>query len=201
MLGFFGVRPETAVLDMFAGGGYYTEILSRYVGLKGRVYSHNNKAYRDYAADAIKARYREGALANVTRLDAEVDELDLPENSLDTVLLVLSYHDVYFRPGDGSWPEIDGPAMLGEFLSALKPGGVLGVVDHVGEAGLDEAGMNALHRIDPERARREIEAAGFVFDGELDVLRNPGDDRTKAMFDPAVRGKTDRFVYRFRKPG
>lgn len=201
VLGFFGVRPETTVLDMFAGGGYYTEILSRYVGPEGRVFSQNNKAYRDYAAAAIEARYRDGALGNVERLDVEVGELQLADNSLDTVLLILSYHDLYFRPGDGSWPEIDGPKMLADFLAALKPGSVLGVVDHVGEAGIDDAKMSELHRIDPARIRSEIEAAGFLFDGKLDVLRNPGDDLTKPMYDPEVRGKTDRVVYRFRKPG
>ena len=122
-------------------------------------------------------------------------------SELDAVLLILSYHDIYYAPGDGSWPDIDGPEMLQTIYDALAPGGVLGVVDHAAVPGTpnDDAG-NELHRIDEESAKAEILAAGFVLDGEHDALRNPDDDRSKPMFVEGIRGYTDRFILRFRKP-
>ena len=115
--------------------------------------------------------------------------------------MILSYHDVYYLPGDGSWPEIDGPRMLATILDSMKPGAVIGVVDHAAESGAPVEVGTSLHRIDPARLRREFEAAGFVFDGESSDLRNPGDDLGKPMYAEGIRGKTDRFVFRFRKPG
>jgi predicted methyltransferase len=84
----------------------------------------------------------------------------------------------------------------------VKPGGIVGVVDHVAAAGGDTRQVvDKLHRIDPAVIRADFEQAGFVLDGESDLLRNSGDDHSKLVFDPSVRGKTDRVVYRFRKPG
>ncbi len=198
VLSFFGVESGQSVLDMFAGGGYYTEILSAIVGESGEVTSHNNQAYVDYARDEMTARYTEGRLTNVTHINQEVNDLDLGEERFDTILMVLSYHDIYFNPGDGSWPLIDGPKLLDNLCRSLKKGAVLGVVDHVAAAGSPTKTGNSLHRIDPNLARREILASGcFEFDGEADFLRNSDDDHTLPMYDPSIRGKTDRFVYRF----
>ncbi len=201
VLTFFGIEPGMKVLDMFAGGGYYTEIVAYTVGADGLVYCQNNKSYRDYATDEIEQRFANNRLPNVVRLDVEIDEIDIPPGELDAVLLVLSYHDVYYAPGDGSWPDIDGPEMLRIIYDALAPGGVLGVVDHSAVPGTpnDKAG-NELHRIDEDSAKAEILAAGFILDGEHDVLRNPDDDRSKPMFVEGIRGYTDRFILRFRKP-
>jgi len=90
--------------------------------------------------------------------------------------------------------------MLAEIYGSMKPGAVLGIVDHVAETGSPSETGNTLHRIDPQLMKKEIEAAGFVFDGEIDVLRNPDDDHSKPMYAEGVRGKTDRVVYRFHKP-
>lgn len=201
VLEFFGLEAGMSVLDMFSSGGYYTEILSRVVGPEGEVFAHNNEAYRAYAADAIAKRHSNTRLPNVSRLDIEVDELDLEAGSLDMALLVLAYHDIYYKPADGSWPDIDGPAMLAQIYEGLRPGSVLGVVDHEAQsAAVLVETATTLHRIDKQRVREQIESAGFVMEAESDILDNPADDLTRGVFVEGVRGKTDRFVYRFRKP-
>ena len=130
----------------------------------------------------------------------EANDLTLRPGRYDAALMILAYHDIYYITEDGSWPTIDGPRLMKEVLSGLKPGGVLGIVDHVAAEGSPSSVGTSLHRIDPALLRREIEAAGFIFDGESEILRNPEDDHTKPMFDPSVRGRTDRIVYRFEKP-
>lgn len=200
VLGFFGIAPGMTVLDVFSGGGYYTEIAARIAGPEGRVVAHNNQAYLDYAADEIAARYGEGRLANVERVNGPVTELDVEPGSVDVALLILAYHDIYFRPEDGSWPRIDGPTMLGRIHAALRPGGILGVVDHAGSPDITVEEIGRLHRIDEARLVREIEAAGFELIESSDVLRNPDDIRLLPMYDSRIRGRTDRLVLKFRKP-
>jgi len=200
VLEFFGIGPGMTVLDMYSGGGYYAEILSYVVGDGGQVWAHNNQPYLNWLKDPIAARYADGRLGRVKRFTAENNELDLPAATFDAVTMILCYHDVYHVDEKNGWSKIDGPAMLAEIYQAMKPGAVLGVVDHVAAAGAPPETGETLHRIDPALARKEIVAAGFVFEAESDVLRTDADDPTKPAFDAAVRGKTDRFVYRFRKP-
>jgi predicted methyltransferase len=201
VLAFFGVKPGMTVLDLFSGGGYYTEILSALVGPSGRVYAHNNSPYLDFDKDPIAKRYQDPArLANVERFIAENNALELPDNKFDFVLMSMVYHDVYLVDEEHGWPRIDAPKMLAEIFASMKPGAVLGVIDHVAAAGSPPETGNTLHRIDPELLKREITAAGFVLDAQSDILRNPADDHTLAVFDPNIRGKTDRVVLRFRKP-
>ena len=200
-LEFFDVAESMQVLDMFSGGGYYTEVLAYLVGPKGKVYAQNNQAYLDFAKDELKTRFADGRLANVERLNIAVADLDLPADTIDVALLILSYHDLYYRPEDDSWPEIDGPAMLFDIYGSLKPGGVLGVIDHNANPGADKfETATGLHRIDMMVVRCEIESAGFAFAGSADLLRNPRDDLSAPMFAEGIRGKTDRFVLRFHKP-
>ena len=200
VLAFFGIEPGMTVLDVFSGGGYYTEIAARIVGPAGRVIAHNNRVYLDYAADEIAARYADGRLANVERIEAPVTELAVEPGSVDVALLILAYHDIYFRPDDGSWPRIDGPAMLAGIREALRPGGTLGVADHAGSEDITTGEIGRLHRIDEARLVREIESAGFELAARSDVLRNPDDNRQLPMYHPEVRGRTDRLVLKFRKP-
>ena len=200
VLAFFGVDDGMTVLDLYSGGGYYTELVARTVGEDGRVVSHNNQPYLEFAKSDLATRYADERLPNVDSLLAENNEIELDEERFDVVLMVLAYHDVYYVDEKNGWFAIDGPALLEEILQSLKPGGVLGVVDHVAVDRAPADVAQSLHRIDPARLRSDIEAAGFLFDGQSDALRNPADDHTKPMFDPAVRGNTDRVVYRFLRP-
>lgn len=200
VLRFFGIGPGMTVLDLYSGGGYYTEILAYLVGAQGRVVAHNNTSYLNAARAELASRFAPGRLPNVTRLTAESNELTLPPGAFDAVLMTDVYHDVYFEDEARGWPRIDGPRLLAELYRALKPGGVLGVVDHAALPGAPPATGGTLHRIDPGLLKSDLTAAGFVLDGESDVLGNPADDRTKSAFDPSVRGRTDQVVLRFRKP-
>ena len=200
VLGFLGVKPGMRVIDVFAAGGYNTELLARAVGVKGQVIAYNNPAYAAFAADGIAARYAGERLGNVRQVTAEVDALELPPASLDAALFVMSYHDAYWRPKDGSFDKTDPAALLARLFDALKPGAVVVVQDHVARPGNDPQVDAELHRIDPARVRRDFEHAGFVFDGSSDVLAHPADDHTKVVFDKSIQGRTDQFVYRFRKP-
>ena len=200
VLAFFDIEPGMTVLEMYAGGGYYSEILSYVVGDEGMVYAHNNKPYIAYAKKELDRRFTPGRLGNVKRLEAENNELELSDGQFDAALMVLAYHDVYHVDEENGWFAIDGPKMLAEIYGSMKPGAVLGIVDHVAETGSPSETGNTLHRIDPQLVKKEIEAAGFVFDGEIDVLRNSDDDHSKPMYAEGIRGKTDRVVYRFHKP-
>jgi predicted methyltransferase len=201
VLQFFGIAPGDRVLDLFSGGGYYTELLSYVVGDKGSVVAHTNAAYASFVGDEATNRYKDNRLPNVEILSAENNELSLRPEDFDAVLMILAYHDIYYVAPDDGWPKIDGPALLAEIYRGMRPGAILGIVDHVAAPGSPRESGNTLHRIDPNIVRAEVEAAGFVFEDSADILRNPEDDHTKSMSDPSIRGKTDRFVMRFRKPG
>jgi len=200
VLEFLGAEPGDAVLDLFSGGGYLTELLSRVVGPDGVVLAHTTELYISYVGDEFAARYADDRLPNVEVLIAENNELELTPGSLDVVLMVLAYHDTYLsQPAEG-WEPIDRPRLLAELRAGLKPGGVLGIVDHAAPPG-DPAGIaESLHRVDRAQVINDLEAAGFELDGSSDLLRNPDDDRTRNVFDPDIRGKTDQFMLRFRKP-
>jgi predicted methyltransferase len=196
VLKFFGIAPGMTVVDLFAGGGYYSEVIGRIVGggSSGKVYMQNNAAYQTFIGDALTQRVKGGRLQNVVKLDAEIGQLGIPPASVDLVLMSMSYHDLYFKADD--WA-VDPKTLFTEVHTMLKPGGTLAIIDHSAIAGTGSNAAQTLHRIDEEFARSDIESRGFKFAGSLDVLHNPADDRTKTVFDPAVRGKTDRFIYKF----
>jgi predicted methyltransferase len=202
ILAFLGVEPGMRVIDVFSAGGYYTELLSRVVGPQGEVIAYNNPPYERFAEKAIGERYAGNRLPNVRQVTAPLEKLELDPASLDAAIFVMSYHDLYWRPADGSWPPTDPAVLLAQLHAALKPGAVVVVQDHVAAAGGDTSKVvDDLHRIHPSVVRRDFERAGFAFDGESPVLARNDDDHTKLVFDPAIRGRTDQFVYRFRRPG
>lgn len=199
VLAFLEVEPGEHVLDYLAGGGYYSELLSRAVGADGRVYSYNNQAYAKYSGDTPARRFADNRLPNVTALESAPEVLSIEPASLDAVLFVQSYHDLHWKSKD--WTPTDPAQSLARVVSALKPGGVVVVLDHVANEGSDPAvSVDATHRIDPAVVKREFEAAGLVFDGESQAFRNAADDHSKEVFDDSIRHKTDQFMYRFRKP-
>jgi len=200
VLEFFGIQPGMTVLDMYSGGGYYTEMLSHIVGPEGGVIAHSNQAYAGFVGEEATNRYANNRLGNVEILMAENNELALPNASFDAIMMVLAYHDIYYVDPDNGWPEIDGPRFVETLYNGLRPGGILAVVDHSAAPGSPSETGNTLHRIDPDIVTAELEAAGFVLEAKSDVLRNMDDDHSVNMGAPEVRGKTDRFVFRFRKP-
>jgi predicted methyltransferase len=201
VLAFLGVQPGMHVIDVFSAGGYNTELLARAVGVKGEVIAYNNPAYAKFAARGIAERYAGNRLGNVRQVTSEVDELQLAADSLDAALFVMGYHDAYWRPKDGSFDRTKPDVLLARLYAALKPGGVVVVQDHVAKPGGNPAEVvDKLHRIDPALVKQDFEGAGFKFDAASDVLAHPDDDHTKLVFDESIRGKTDQFVYRFRKP-
>lgn len=200
VLAFFRIQPGMTVLDLYSRGGYYTELLSYLVGSSGRVVVHNNTLYQRLPGAEIEEPYADGRLPNVERVISENNELELPPNTFDAVLMILAYHDVYYVNEDLGRTGIDGPAMLAEIYASMRPGAVLGIVDHAAEKGAPASTGGTLQRLDPDLIKRDMVTAGFLFDGESDILRNFTDDRTKPVFDVSIRGRSDRAVLRFRKP-
>ena len=199
VLEFLGIARGDRVLDMFSGGGYYSEILSHVVGDDGTVHAHSNEAYLNFVGDEFEQRYANDRLQNVTILMAENNELDLEAGQYDAITLMLAYHDVYYAdPGNG-WPKIDVPRLLAELRKGLRDDGIIGVVDHRAEAGAPREVGGTVHRIDPSVVVADFEAAGFTLAGKSDLLRSTHDDYSKNVFDVEVRGKTDRFILKFRK--
>lgn len=190
------------VLDLNAATGWYSEILARAVGPHGRVIAHNHPGTRNtLPAQDFEARYGNGRLPNVEQRYARHNDLRLSHESIDVVLMSMVYHDTYWHRDGVDWGPIDRPALLESLHAALKPDGIVGVIDHYAAAEADPfESVVAMHRIDPEVVRRDFVSAGFEPDGESDVLRNPNDDYTLSVFDAAIAGRTDRFVLRFRKP-
>ncbi len=200
VLEFFGIQPGDTVLEMWAGGGYYTELLAHVVGESGKVIAHANTPILGFVGEAHTNRHADNRLPNTEILLAENNELALEANSFDAVTIILNYHDLYWSSEEYGWDQIDVPAFLAELYKGIKPGGSLGIVDHQAVSGSPAETGSTLHRIDSAIVIAELEVAGFVLDGESDALANPEDDHTKGVFDPEIRGKTDRYVLRFRKP-
>lgn len=195
MLAFAGIEAGDVVVDLLPGAGYFTRLFSVAVGPEGKVFTVNPQSAEGRMAERIAAF--ETAIAgypNVASTRQAFDAMRFPA-PVDVVWTAQNYHDLYLRGGS---PEGANRAIF----AALKPGGLYVIVDHSALAGAEIADTaNTLHRIDQAAVRREVEAAGFVFDGASEVLRNPADARTINVFDPAIRGQTDQFVMRFRKPG
>ena len=183
-------------LDVGAYAGYTTEMLAAAVGSEGRVYSHNREevllSYAEgYYERTMDERLANGRLPNVELHLREYDDLGL-ERQVDVAFLGNLLHDFYYRDG-----EENALAFLASIYAALKPGGVLGVMDHVGEQGRDNA---KLHRIEPAIARDLLTRSGFVIEAESALFENPGDDHVLMVYDESIYLKTDRFLLRARKP-
>jgi predicted methyltransferase len=198
MLAFYGVKPGMKVAELFAGGGYTSELLARAVGKRGKVYGQNNKFVLErFAAGPWAERLARPIMKNVVRVDRELDDPLPPDaKDLDIVFSVLIYHDTV-------WLGTDRAKMNAAIFAALKPGGVYAVVDHNGRAGSGVSEVQTLHRIEQSVVKEEIERAGFKQVDEAWFLRNPQDTRDwndSPMAAKERRGTSDRFVLKFTKP-
>lgn len=198
VLAFFDIQAGMQVLDLFSGGGYYTEILSKVVGKKGKVDAHNNAAYVNYiGAEKLKKRYGDNRLTNVQQLIQEANDLQLCEVCYDRVMMVLTFHDLYHVDEKNGWNKIDAPTLMKKIHKSLKPDGTVAIVDHVAPSGSGEQAGQSLHRIDPQLIRDKMHAWGFKLLDEADFLHNPEDSGELPMWDPTVKGNTDRAVMKF----
>jgi len=200
VLEFFAIQPGDVVLEMWAGGGYYTELLAHVVGADGKVTVHANTPILNFAGEAHTNRHVDNRLPNTEIMMAENNELALEADSFDAITIILNYHDLYWASEEYGWDQIDVGQFLAEIYKGVKPGGILGIVDHQAASGSPAETGNTLHRIDSAIVIVELQGVGFELDGQSDALANPEDDHSKGVFDPEIRGKTDRYVLRFRKP-
>jgi predicted methyltransferase len=196
VIAFVGIEPGMSVIDIMAATGYYTEVLSLAVGPDGHVASQNTARFlqmRDGAiGKALDERLADDRLPNVSRLNKEIADLSADDGPFDAALTALNLHDVYNNGGDAA-----GIALMTAVYGTLKPGGIFVVIDHEGAAGNDN---KALHRVQKADAIRLAEAAGFVVEAEGDILSNEDDDMTQHMRSEGLRGFTQRFVLKLRKP-
>jgi predicted methyltransferase len=188
---FFGIETGDTVIDMIAAGGWFTEVLSAAVGPSGKVYSQNPPfLVQQEAETALHQR-----LGNVVAVHASLAEARA--ENVDAIVTAQNLHDIYNGYADQPGSETAAVDFVKALYAALKPGGVLGVIDHVGIAGQDN---KALHRMLPQQARDVLTKAGFTIEAESPLLANSADDHTKIVIDPSIRGRTDQFALRARKP-
>jgi len=199
VLAFAGVKPGMAVADVFGGGGYWSELIARVVGPEGKVSLVNNAPYVNFAREDMKTRFAEGRMASIERRTIETCDMKLGSARYELILMVMSYHDIYYVDEEGGWPAIDADGFLRQLHTALKPGGRLLIIDHAAAAGAGKKVAGEIHRIEESFAKKDIESRGFTFEKSWDGYRNPSDDLAKLVFDPAVRGKTDRFTHLYRR--
>jgi predicted methyltransferase len=199
VLTFSGVGPGDRVADFMSGGAYFTRLFSRVVGDRGRVYAFLPEEQLKNCAPAETAGTRalmsDAHYPNVTVLQAPVDRFSPPE-PLDLIWTSLNFHDLY----DSFMGPANVPGVVASLFTALRPGGVLLITDHVAEAGSGVRDTESLHRIDPEVIIRAVRAAGFVLEAQSELLRNAADQHERVVFDPAIRGRTDQVLLKFRKP-
>jgi predicted methyltransferase len=198
-LAFAGVKPGDRVAELLPGAGYFTRLFSKIVGPGGRVYALVPAPSPDAPPDALDRAARVKAIAadpnypNVSVVVEPFAQLKAPE-PVDLVWTSQNYHDLHNFPG------VDVAVFNQMVFEALKPGGTYLVLDHAAEPGSGVRDTATLHRIDSETVKKEVLAAGFVFAGGSDVLRQADDSHAVKVFDPSVRGKTDQFILKFRKP-
>ncbi|MBS0380699.1 MAG: class I SAM-dependent methyltransferase [Proteobacteria bacterium] len=195
-----GIGPHWKVGDYMAGNGYYSELLSYLVGPSGHVYLLNNRAYDDWSEGHWKERI-DNRLPNVEHRTVDFENIALPTSSLDALVMVKVFHDLYWVDDDPSdhWPKFNTDRVLREIARVVKPNGVLLVVDHSAKAGTGSSNAGDLHRIDEEFTVKQFEHYGFRLVSRSDVLRRADDPRDAITYKGPMVGKTDRFVLVFRR--
>jgi len=194
-----GIKPGMRIADILAGDGYYSELASYVVGPKGEVYMINNTAFDHWSDGPLQERLASDRLGNVEHETLDLNHMNLKTASLDVVFLIKVYHDLYWVDSEGHWPKIEVGGVLDQLAQALKPGGVLLLVDHSAKPGTGSADAAKLHRIDEAYAIKDFETHGFKVVAKSDLLRRPDDARDQLSYKEPMLGKTDRFVLVFRK--
>jgi predicted methyltransferase len=197
MLAFAGIKPGDVVVDLIPGKNYFSRLFAAAVGPTGHVYSFEASEF-DGAFASRHITVPSGTLEdypNDTFIHASIAKLPIPQMA-DVVWTSQNYHDLH----DKFTGPVDIMAFNKAVYAALKPGGVFIVLDHVAKPGSGLDATDTLHRIDPAVVKKEVVAAGFKFVGESKVLRNPKDPHDALVFDKSIRGHTDQFIYKFRKP-
>lgn len=192
ILNFAGIKPGDSVVDIYAGGGYYSELFSYLVGEKGQVYMQNGPRYISRHPDQVNERLEGARLSNVIRLDSADRNLMLPQN-IDLVFISLAYHDLYV-PGD---KDING--YIKQIHNSLNKNGKLIIIDHSAVLGTGSNSAKSLHRIDEQHVVFDMQRNGFKLVSSDDALRNMQDDRNIKIFKEPVKGKTDKFILMFGK--
>ena len=200
VLKFLGLRPGMRVADPFGGNFYWAEITGRAVGPNGHVTVWQPKQfYTQKTYDAYQAVHAKQP--NVWLRMSPMESPDIPAGKYDFMLINMDYHDVYWQDAKRGIPRMDPDQWLKTIYAAMKPGGIVGVIDHVASPNDDtRATVEKYHRIDPNVVKADFKRAGFQLVATSDMLRNPADPHDLLVFDPKIRGKTDRFVFKFRKP-
>jgi predicted methyltransferase len=200
LLNFLGLEQGMRVIDMVGANRYWAEIIAPAVAPGGSVVVWQP---RQFLNDERRAQFAEFAARqpNVLLISTPFEQPILGTDAYDFMIMNLDYHDVYWQSEERRISRMNPDEWLQRLFSAMKPGAVVGIIDHSAAPGGDTREVvDKLHRIDPAVVRADFERAGFVLEAESDILRNPADDRTLLVFDPQIRGKTDRFVFKFRKP-
>ena len=201
LIRFARVEAGSTVIDVYPGGGDWTRLFSDVVGPKGRVYSFVPAEVAHFKSDplgSMRTLAQEPGRENVEAVSADLVALPEATQPADVLWLHLFYHDLHttlMQAKGGTAAEFNRAV-----YERLKPGGSYVIVDHAAAAGAGTRDAQSLHRIDPASVRQEVEAAGFVLDAESTVLANQDDPHAIKVFDPSIKGATDRFVYRFVKP-
>jgi len=200
VLEYLGLKPGMQVLDLFGANGYWAEIMVPVIGPKG----HDTIWQPTQFFGARAKTYMDGFTAKHPNVDLRTSAFeapDLPKNYADFVILNNNYHDTYWTSEQFKIPRMDPDAFLKAVYASMKPGAIIGVIDHVANKNDDpRATVDKYHRIDPELIKADFKRAGFVLVGSSDLLRNPADAHDLEASDPKIAGHTDRAIFKFKKP-
>ena len=200
VLKFLGLKPGMNVLDLFGANAYWAEMTAPVVGPKGHVTVWMPSQFYSDKGKASFVTFM-ASHPNVSIVTSPFEAPDLPANYADWVILNDNYHDTYWQNAKYKIPQMDPNAFLKAVYASMKPGATIGVIDHVANPNSDtRATVDKYHRIDPNVVKADFKRAGFVFSGSSDLLRNPADTHQVEVHDPAIKGKTDRFIFLFKKP-
>lgn len=197
VMAFCGVAPGMHVLDLWSGSGYWSELFAGVVGRSGEVVAHDSAAARPYTGEAADARFAGKRLPRVRRLTSEVDDLRLGRARFDLIFISLAYHELYVYTDAA--PVVGRERVIAQLRTALKPDGAVVIIDHAAATGRGVVDTQALHRIEEAWVRRDFDSNGFRFVDASRALANARDNHVLDVFDPGIRGRTDRMLLRFER--